>query len=104
MRKSHEKIKHDVYCSYIVSQSSVFKKKKIPSTRTQRAGVFKLLHFEEIFENPDFRDGLILVRTVGEISDFKLRFKIRDSVDATYKVVLSRFISFRLCLTYEVMK
>ena len=56
---------------------------------------------KRFFENLHFRDGLEVWK-VGETSDFKLRFKIRDSVDAAYKVVFSPLISFRLCLTYEL--
>ena len=56
---------------------------------------------KRFFENLHFRDGSV-VWTVDATGEFKLRLKIRDSVDATYKVVVSPSISFRFCLTHEV--
>ena len=67
-----------------------------------KAGVFKLLHFEEeVFQKSPFRD-VSVVWTVGATVEFKLRLKIRDSEDAAYKVVVSPSISYPFCLTHEV--
>ena len=56
---------------------------------------------KRFFENLHFRYASV-VWTVGATGEFKLRLKIRDSVDAICKVVVRPSISFRFCLTHEV--
>lgn len=57
---------------------------------------------KRFFEHLHFSERLLLLWTVGETIEFKLRFKIRGSSDAAYKVALSPSILIRFCLKYEV--
>ena len=57
---------------------------------------------KRFFEHLHFSEWLLLLWTVGETIEFKLRFKIRGSSDAAYKVALSPSILIRFCLKYEV--
>ena len=56
---------------------------------------------KRFFEHLHFSERLLLLWTVGETIEFKLRFKIRGSWEAAYKVALSPSILIRFCLKYE---
>ena len=60
----------------VIVFSNLPMQKCFPSSRKQKAGVFKFLQFEERFqfENLRFRDGLAW--TVGITIEIKLRFQI----------------------------
>ena len=66
------------------------------STRKRKPGVFQIAPLWRGFSK------ISIFVTEDETIELKLRFKIQDSVDAAYKIVLSPSISFRLCLSYRV--